>query len=307
MSEKRNLLIFSGIIGFFFCVSGIGKCLDTAAFIQLLNQYGILYANILSPIIIVSEICLGLCLLFGIFPKYFAGIAAVLLGVFTSVFTFAYIRYGITDCGCFGAINIGEPPLYIIYIRNGLLILVSAIIWYRFPKEISSIKKWKFIVISIVIAVTLFITGYTYKTGVKTNNTSPQNVYLYKHIRNTELSKYIRTSTDSTYMIFCFSYTCPHCSNSIQNFRDYKLHGMVDSVIAITSPNKKQQEIFNDFFKPDFTIIQLSKDKLSSIVQYFPTTFFIRNDTIVKVVQGELSSPYSEYKRIQKNNLKIKM
>lgn len=55
------------------------------------------------------------------------------------------------------------------------------------------------------------------------------------------------------------------------------------------------------FFNPDFTIYEIPKEELDEYIDAYPTSFFIKNDTIQQVVLGRLQSPYTEYRNIYKN------
>ena len=82
MFEKRILNIYSVIIGIFFIISGIAKVIDTAAFSNLIYQYGFGYLMILSPLIIIAEILLGLFLILLINPKRNSLFSFILLMIF---------------------------------------------------------------------------------------------------------------------------------------------------------------------------------------------------------------------------------
>jgi uncharacterized membrane protein YphA (DoxX/SURF4 family) len=64
MFERKILNIYSVVIGTFFLVSGLGKVIDTTGFAELIRQYGLGYLMVLSPVIVLVEILLGLCLFY---------------------------------------------------------------------------------------------------------------------------------------------------------------------------------------------------------------------------------------------------
>lgn len=105
MFEKRTLNIYSVIVGIFFLISGIGKVFSTAAFSDLIFQYGLGYMMILSPLIVVIEILLGLFLILLIKPRRYSFLSFILLVVFTAAFAYAHFRNGVDDCGCFGSMQ----------------------------------------------------------------------------------------------------------------------------------------------------------------------------------------------------------
>ena len=311
MFEKGILKVYSIIIGLLFIISGLGKVIDTTGFSNLINQYGLGYLMILSPLIVVFEILLGLFLLLLINPKFYAMLSFCLLTIFTALFAFAHFKYGVNNCGCFGTLYTNLSPAFS-FIRNFILIGMSLIVWIKYPKEnkiklgiskrgvgelkLAYITNWKKYLILIVMSITIFTAGFTFRTPYFLRNT--HNKFENQNINNTILAKYIKTSPDSTYLVFCFSYTCPHCWNSIENLRQYKLTN-VANIMALGVGNEKDEKVFNNYFKPDFKIKNISINEMNKLTDSYPTSFYISHDTIKRVMKSELSSPFifkrSEY------------
>lgn len=53
-----------------------------------------------------------------------------------------------------------------------------------------------------------------------------------------------------------------------------------------------KKEDFCHFFNPDFKIIELSESDFYKISDRLPVSFFVREDSIVKTIVGELPSGY---------------
>ena len=311
MFDKRSLNVYSIIIGVLFIVSGFGKVIDTAGFSNLISQYGLGHLMILSPLIVVLEILLGLFLLLSISPKFCAMLSFGLLTIFTALFAFAHFKYGINNCGCFGTIRYTNLPPIFSFIRNFILIAMSLIVWIKYPKEnkiksgiskrgigelkLTHITNWKKYLIFIIMSISIFIAGFTFKTPYFLRNT--HNKFENQNIKNTDLAKYIKTSPDSTYLVFCFSYTCPHCWNSIENLRQYKITN-TSNIMALGVGNEKDKDTFDEYFKPDFTTINISISEMSKLTDVYPTSFYISHDTIKNIIKSELPSPFI-FKRSQ--------
>jgi len=304
MFEKRVLNIYSIIIGVFFVISGIGKAIDTTAFSLLISQYGFGYLMLLSPVIVIIEILLGLLLTLLINPKRNSFYAFVLLIIFTLSFAYGHFKHGVNDCGCLGTIYPTKVPPIFTFLRNIILLLMTLIVWIKYPKKEKETSKWKKYIIGLVICPALFISGFTFSTPSFLNNNSKTHKFQNKKIINTELSKYIKTSPDSTYMIFCFSYTCPHCWNSIANLQCYKKSNTVDRVIVLATGELKDKQIFEKEFQPDFKIKDLSTKDMDKLTTAYPTAFFIQRDTIKVIIQAEIPSPYTFKKTNQLSILK---
>lgn len=297
MFEKKSLNIYSVIVGMLFIISGFGKAIDTAGFSTLISQYGLGYLTVLSPLIIVFEILLGILLVLLINPRFFAMISFFVLTIFTALFAFAHFKYGINDCGCFGTVQHLNFPPFVSFIRNIILIAMSGMIWWGYPKTKMIIVAWKKYTIISLVGISIFLTGLTTTAPLmsmrigKISEPSENNLQK-QNVQNTEFAKYIITSADKTYLFFCFSYSCSYCWNSIENLRSFIRNNIVDSVMIFGSGEEKDRLIFEETFKPDFPIINLSPEKMSELLSVYPTAFYVQNNTIKDIIPGELSSPF---------------
>lgn len=293
MFEKRILNIYSIIIGVLFIISGIGKVIDTAGFSTLIYQYGLGYLMILSPVIVVVEILLGLLLVLLINPKRYAMVSFYLVTIFTILFAYAHFKYGINNCGCFGTIQHSNLTPAFSFVRNFILIAMSLILWIKYPKgEEVEIAKWEKYLIVSVMSISIFTAGLTFRIPFFLRSRPETHKFQNQNIKNTELSKYIKTSPDSTYLIFCFSYTCPYCWNSIENLRQYKKTNTADSVMVFAIGEEKDKLVFDHNFRPDFTIKDLPAEEMKKLANVYPTAFYIVHDTIKVIIQSELPSPF---------------
>ncbi|MFA4852520.1 MAG: MauE/DoxX family redox-associated membrane protein [Bacteroidales bacterium] len=304
MFEKRILNIYSVIIGIFFIISGIGKVINTAAFSNLIYQYGLGYLMILSPLIVITEILLGLFLILLINPKRYSLFSFVLLIIFTISFAYAHFKNGVNDCGCFGSVQHSDISPIFSFIRNFILLIMSLVVWIKYPKEEIETVKWKKNLILLVMCLSIFLSGFTFKIPFFLKSKTEIHKFQNQNIKNTELSKYIKTSPDSTYLIFCFTYTCQHCWNSIENLRQYKKNNTVDNVITFATGKKSDKLFFEQNFHPDFSITDLPMDTISKLTTAFPTTFYIEHDTIKVIIQSVLPSPITFNKQYKLSNSK---
>ena len=294
MFDKKILKIYSFIIGIFFIISGVGKVIDTSAFSELIYQYGFGYLTILSPLIVVIEILLGIFLILQINPKKSSFFSLVLLVLFTISFAYAYFKNGVHDCGCFGTLNeTNLPPIYS-FLRNIILMFMAIIVWLKYPGsdyEFTKLKKTKTL---FVLIVAVFISGFTFKIPpMFLKPASKKHKLQNLHVKNTEISKYLKTSKDSTYLVFCFSYTCPHCWNSIENLKQFIKTKAADRVVCLATGESDDKKVFFNNFNPEFLIHDLQMAEISKMATGFPTSFYIKNDTIKTIIQGVLPSPFT--------------
>jgi hypothetical protein len=141
------------------------------------------------------------------------------------------------------------------------------------------------------MGISIFIAGYTFENPFMSSGKKNKHKFQNLPIKDTQLSKYLTTSYDSTYLVFCFSYNCPHCWNSIENLNHFKETRAVDSIIAFSTGSPTAKDFFNKNFSPDFSIIEMPADTISILADGFPTTFFIIHDTVKFVIQSVLPSP----------------
>ncbi len=291
MFDKRTLSIYSIILGTFFLISGIGKVIDTAGFSTLIYKYGLGYLMILSPVIVVAEILLGICLILVINPKRHSFYSLLFLVIFSFSFAYAYFIKGVSDCGCFGTLQHSTTSPVFSFARNFILIGMAVIVWINYPSDKTDKVRWKNNTLLVALVLSTFVAGFTFRTPFILTPPSAEHKFQNKHIQDTDLSKYIKTSPDSTYLIFCFSYTCPHCWNSIENLRQYKRLNSVDRIFALVTGSEADKQIFKQNFRPDFYIKDLSEKELLNLATQVPTAFFIKNDTIKVIIQSVLPSP----------------
>ena len=126
---KRLHNIVSIVVGLVLMLSGIGKALNVIGFQQLIHSYGLLYLDLLAPVIVMVELVLGGLLVLRCRIRTTSLWTGLMIIVFTGVYTFGYTRVGITDCGYFGVAATGEWPAWAVYVRN---IILLALLNYLF-------------------------------------------------------------------------------------------------------------------------------------------------------------------------------
>jgi len=301
MKDKKILNAYCIVIGAVFIVSAVGKLLGMAQFAALLGLYGLGYLKFLAPIIASVELALGLMLILLLNPRRYLMFGFVMLVVYTAAFSYGYFKNGVTDCGCFGTLlHANISPLYS-FLRNIVLLSMMLLTWARYPKEKVPLSPGQKTIELAALSIGVLIAAATFKDqDVLQTTAAPRADYNFQNqnVNRTEISSYVRLSADSTYLIFCFSYTCPHCLNSIANLQQYKKNKLVDRIIAFgIGPDSSKQQFIRDF-KPDFYIRDLDPRAMFKLTNLYPTAFFVKRDSIKVVVQGELPSPVvfkSEY------------
>ena len=284
---NKRIEIYSLISGLIFLISGTAKAIDISVFSNVITQYGFEYLQFISPLIILAEVSVGLLLVFQVWQKWSAFFGAVLVAGFTIVYTYGIVFKGIEDCGCFGKITVLNTSPVITFLRNAILLYLLVAVWRKGENKNHLDNRIIFTAL-IFMCLVAFMAGYTYpKVGKK----AKLKEYSVQAIENTVLKDFITTSKDSTYLIFAFTYTCPHCLNSMANLKEYEQSGVVDKVIGLALGDSIIEKQFAEIFKPNFTIKNYSKELLR-LTNNFPMAYYVRNDSVIMEFSGELPCSY---------------
>ena len=279
------------IVGVTFLWSGLGKIGNVIYFQNLIVEYGLSYLNILAPFIILAEIFIGVLLIFNLKTKILSICATCLLLIFTGAFTYAWLMNGITDCGCFGNyMPMPSSPL-VTYIRNIVLLVLLGIVYFR-GSEIQSVEKWKRVTIYTIMFAATFVAGMTYKPFAFIEHKHPFEQWP---ISQTNLKEYNQQIVGSSLIMF-FSYSCPYCINSMENFKAWQSTGAVENTLAyvVVDSTNINTDSLRMVFTRRYPLLEIHEVNKNSVdfVEAFPTSFVIHNDTIKHVIIGELPSPY---------------
>ena len=281
----KRLEIYSLISGIVFLLSGVAKSLNIAYFQEIIAQYGFENLQILAIFFVLAETLIGLMLIFQIYLRKISLIGILLLMFFTIIFAYGLIFKEIKDCGCFGNIKFLNTSPTFTFTRNILLIGMLLAVFIK-EKQQKTANKWAVIVIIIFMCLTAFMSGFSCK-NFSGNNISA-NKFKVKHIKNTALKNFVSTSSDSTYFVFAFTYSCQHCMNSIENLKQYEKFGIADKVIGLALADSVMEKKFIEIFNPDFEIKNIEPKNLFTITNSFPKAFYIKNDSVIAVLSGEL-------------------
>jgi len=294
--KQKAIQILSPLVGIVFLVSGIGKALIANEFSQSLAQYGIEELRFLAPVIIISEIALGLALFFGIWQKIMSFLSLIFVAVLSLAYLYGQLFIDVTpDCGCFGHFEFLNTPPLLTYLRNLILIGILLFIFLNSDNSRKTIDLSEMIVMFCILSAVCFVTGYTFREATRDEGTQfiTEGKGVNINVENTVLSEFLTLSKDSTYLIFAFTYGCPHCINSIENLRQYERLGVVDRVIAITHyVDPATTKWFEENFNPNFQILSFPPEQFFRLINRFPISYYVRNNVIKMEIRGVLPSGY---------------
>lgn len=288
---KKIVLIVSIFIGAVLVVSGVGKALNVLAFQQLIHSYGFPYLDLLAPIIVLAELTLGALLILRHRVKSLSLVTGLLILVFTGVYTFGYTRQGITDCGCFGAAQLWKLPVWAVYTRNILLIILANFLYFNTSDESAKWSKSHRIALGVFLGLGLFLTGMSFRPAAFL----PQKPHplVGQAVADTPFDKYV--ARDGSVWVLCYSYSCSHCLNTMENYLAMQRYNRVDAIqaIAVVSTDQSSDSLRQHFSSmyPQVVGTEIARERLSQI-ELFPTSLLIEQDTIRQVWEGEMPNPY---------------
>ena len=296
--KQKIFFWFSVIIGLVFLISGIGKVVNTTDFGNLIVQYGLGWFQVLAPLIAIVEIAVGLCLILKIIPRIMGLISVCLLLIFTTAFTYGYLTAGVTDCGCFGTIKVFPDNVAFVYARNIVLLVLSLFVGVCYPESIDKkTDESKMTILVGVLLPAIFVAGLTYRIP-DSSHSSLTDSLINKHVKDTPLHQYFQTVSDSSYLAFFYTYTCPHCWNSLENLKKFESSGFVDNVFTFAivntdfSDSSDAKKAFLENLGCLKTIELVRDDFVRSFIKSVPTSFYVRNDTIKAVIEGTVPHPF---------------
>ncbi len=280
--------IFRFLVGFVFLLSGLLKAIDTAAFADLMSEYGATWFGFAAPLIISVEIFLGVMLVFDFYAKSISWATDIFLLAVSSIYLYGVTARGITNCGCFGPISWLNSKPWLTFMRNVILLGMLVPTLVRPQEKNKEITIPSVIFMAVIAVIVMFMCGFSMH-GAKCLQT--QHTFQTKALAESPLSEFVTTHPDSTYLVFAFSYSCPYCQNSIGNVNQYVPMGMADRVIGLAVEDSVARERFERLFETDFEIKEISALQMYRLSNTMPTTFFIRHDSIVSQYTGMVVSP----------------
>jgi len=131
------------IVGGLLFVAGIVKLRNVAEFVSTIQLFHLIphrLSNVAAPLIIISELITGSCLLIGVGVRFAALAAAILLGIFALATLVSLARHNVFNCNCFGP-YFKEKISIKTFIRS--VLLVALCIWVvQFYDGYLALETW---------------------------------------------------------------------------------------------------------------------------------------------------------------------
>ena len=287
---KHIARVSSVLLGLLFLVSAFLKAWDADTFAVTLREYGLHWFGVWAPMIIAIEAVLGLCLLMQIRLKWTALAADIFLVIVSAGFAYGVLAKGIEDCGCFGALDrYHSAKPWVSFVRNAVFMLLTVPVFLAEKKEEKHLTR-KLIVMVPVLAIIGFVSGLAMKKSFSLPRFGTE-----EGMNETEMMAKLQAEypfrSDSTYVVYLFSFTCPHCKNYYANVEQYQRLGLADKVLGIAVEDEEAQARFERIYQPQIEIITIPKSRMSAITPILPIAVYIGNDTIRDIEKGAVFSP----------------
>ena len=289
MVNKHHFSIVGEIVlGILFVISGFGKMINAHG--ELISSYGLDWLSILAPFIILVELFVGFCLLLRYRPRLFLLVSGILLLVFTIAYSYANLINGIEDCGCFGDIET-ELPVWATYIRNVTLLILVCLLWKCETGKGNNAKAlWKSWSVFLCMIICSFWTGTTWSLSTfYANRFAKTHPLIGVQFNETPLENYFQVSSDSTYLVWVFSYGCASCVNSVENIKQYQT-GVADCFYAFTvSEDKggKKRKLLDIPFETTYV-----GEEFVGFIKTIPTLLYIKEGKIKYVIENGVPNVY---------------
>lgn len=138
------------------------------------------------------------------------------------------------------------------------------------------------VTVALLVVAVSFMAGQTF-SPMK----SVRNDYKAIALKDSELRRFVAPLSDKTQLVFLFSYSCPHCLNSIANLHEYRNCNRVDTIIALAVGSNNEADWFKENFKVGFKHETVGND-LFNVTTKFPHAYLIKGDSILMEFSGEL-------------------
>ncbi|MBS0656679.1 MAG: hypothetical protein JSR82_00365 [Verrucomicrobia bacterium] len=283
------------VLGVFFVASGVGKVVDVPGFIEVLKAYGLSGGLVpfLALVVPPAEVLLGLALLTGHASRGIGLLCLLLLIGFTAAFAYAYFGKGVTDCGCFGALEALKTQPMVSFGRNAVLMLLSLRLVVR-PVQPGPIlhvlqrSSWWLVCALTCAAFTL--SGISYASGKLRWGPAPSDVG--KSYQNLPIANFAPVGPGSQ-LVVAFEPNCNSCWNAMENILAFARLGAVEGITGVATGNEEELAEFRRKFNATFPVQLITHELLHEVVGEFPAVWLVRNGRVEREFRKLVPSPYS--------------
>jgi uncharacterized membrane protein YphA (DoxX/SURF4 family) len=281
--KQQSMFVIRLLIGALFIVSGFSKSLDSQAFAQLMQSYGLGRFQTVAPFIAFAEVLFGLLLILNYRKQLIATLIGAMTIAFTVAFFYAYNFRGVTDCGCMGFLT--QTPAWLSFTRNLLVIAGCAWIGLSFTDKKSKFSLWKQWVLIVVSFSTFGLASYTYGKSIFPS----YKLSIGDSIEKSFIGHYkgYFPNNNQYGFLFIFSPDCNHCWNSTANINTIRQSPELGNVLGLTFDVTDTTDYMKSL-KPQFPVVMGSTDSITADIKRIPVLVVIKNGKISRIFAKEI-------------------
>jgi len=283
------------VLGAFFVASGVGKVVDVPGFMEVLKAYGLSGGQVpfLALAVPPAEVLLGLALLTGHASRGVGLLCLILLLGFTAAFAFAYFGKGVTDCGCFGALDALKTQPLVSFGRNALLILLSLRLVLR-PVQpgplLYLLQRSSWWLVCALTCAAFTLGGISYASGKLRWGAAPTDIG--KAYQSLPISNFAPVGPGAQ-LVVAFEPNCNNCWNAMENILAFARIGAVEGITGVATGNDEELAEFRRKFNATFPVQLITHELLHEVVGEFPVVWLVRNGRVEREFRKIVPSPYS--------------
>lgn len=277
---RAILLVF---LSFLFLFSALSKLLDITLFEVTLYASGIplKYTELLSRIIVISELCIAILLVFSVGKK--DRLMLLFAFVFFSIFDLSLLydiiaQGGKENCGCFGDIITMSSETALI--KNiGIQILMIPFLLFSIQKKR---LHWLFYLMTLVcVSVGVML---IFPINMVTNDKDEKQIQA-RPLSQTELveledSLFSILRDKEQFLIFVHP-KCKHCKKFTKKLNKYRDQNMLPETTLLMYGAKERIDTFNSATENALPTTLIPKNThLKTCKGVFPSVFYIKKDTL---------------------------
>ena len=251
--KEGVFLIVCILFGCLFSFSGVTKVIAVEDFELFVFNSGLVswrFTELVSRIVIITELILGLWFFVAIFSKqkqpFWLG--ALLILFFTLMLIFSLVKKGNeADCGCFGGVVEMNTTSSIIKNVISLVLLGLTIVSYDF----SVIKKKLFFNVGLLVCLALFSAAVMLANPIRNILVNREVELTNQNIEDSPLaglsdSTLLELTNKEQWLVFV-SPTCPHCLRFVKELNRYYEKGTVKDISLVFG--EADQRLINIFLE----------------------------------------------------------
>lgn len=271
------------------------------AFTSTITEYGFAGLQPIAPVLVMLEVGVGVGLVLQQHVKKLALFSFALLAAFTLLFAYGVLFRNITSCGCLGALEPFQLPIWASFVRNTFLLMATGWLYRQAPP--APLRQPRNGVLLAAMVLSFVVSGFAYaqRYAGKARVLSQGGA-----IKASLLAPYAAPDSDSTYLLFLYSPLCPHCVAVTPTVASYATSGLVSRIVALSPPvDPAAQARYVQRFAPPFELHTVERDTLYAVSYSVPVALVIQRGRVTRILGPKMPSADSLRSLLHSNRLPL--